>query len=46
MAPTAPSVSRQDGATLSADRTCDNTTGETTTYLWSWSLVFYFPDQI
>src|SRR5215510_14812099 len=43
MAPTAPSVSRQDRATLSADRTCDNTTGETTTHLWSWSLVFLYP---
>ena len=30
---------------LSADRTCNNTTGETTTNR-SWSLVFLFPDQI
>ncbi len=30
---------------IPADRKCNYTTGETTT-IWSWGLVFYFPDQI
>ena len=43
----APSVSRQDRAfRFSADRKCDDTTGETTTNMVVESRFFIFPDQI
>jgi hypothetical protein len=48
MAPGASSVSRQDMARERHRlivRVSAYTIGETTT-IWSWSLVFYFPDQI
>jgi hypothetical protein len=47
MASLAPSVSRQDRAfRFSADRKCDDTTGETTTNMVVESRFFIFPDQI